>query len=104
MDYSFSCGPHYSYFKHKPLSDSSYTKLPKELDHPKEGLINIQNIIDNECFKWCLIRYLHPADHHSARIRNFDKMFESELYFNDTKFPVKIRDVHKICKKELYRH
>ena len=24
---------------------------PKELDHPKKGLINIQNIDDNECFK-----------------------------------------------------
>ena len=30
-----------------PLADSSYTKLPKELDHSRKGLINIQNIDDN---------------------------------------------------------
>ena len=43
--------------------------LPKELDHPKKGLINIQNIDDNECFKRCLVRYLQPANHDPARIR-----------------------------------
>ena len=28
----------------------TYNILPKELDHPKKELINIQNINDNECF------------------------------------------------------
>ena len=37
--------------KYNPLAESSYIKLPKELDHPRKGLINIQNIVDNECFK-----------------------------------------------------
>ena len=36
-------------------------------------MINIQNIDDNECFKWCLVRYLHPADHNSRRITKVDK-------------------------------
>ena len=39
--------------KYNPLSESSYIKLPKELHNPRKGLINIQNIDDNECFKWC---------------------------------------------------
>ena len=64
--------------KCNPLSGSSYFKLPKESDHPKKGLINIQNINDNECFKWCLTRYLHAADQNSARITKVDNMFESE--------------------------
>ena len=38
--------------------------------------------IINECFKWCLVRYLNPADHHS-----------------DVKFPIKVRDIHKIERK-----
>ena len=59
--------------KYKPLSDSSYIKLPKELEHPAKGSINIQNIIDNECIQWCLVRYLHPADHHPAWIRKVEK-------------------------------
>ena len=41
-------------FKIKP--GSKYVKLPKKLDHPKEGLVNIQNINNNECFKWYLVR------------------------------------------------
>ena len=53
--------------KYNLLAGSSYIKLPKELDHPRKGLINIQNNDDNECFKWCLVRYLNPADHHPAK-------------------------------------
>ena len=79
---------------------SSYTELPKELDNPKKGLINIQNINDNECFKWCLFRYLHDADHNPARIRKVDKDFARELDFHNITFPVKIRDIHKIKKKK----
>ena len=41
--------------KYNPLARSSYIKLPKQLDHPRKGLINIQNIDDNECFIWCLV-------------------------------------------------
>ena len=48
--------------KYYPLAGNSYIKLPKELDHPRKGLINVQNNNDNECFKWCLVRYLNPAD------------------------------------------
>ena len=33
--------------KYNPLPESSYIKLPKELDHPRKGLINIQNTDDN---------------------------------------------------------
>ena len=40
--------------KYNSLAGSSYIKLPKELDHPRKGLINIQNTDDNECFTWCL--------------------------------------------------
>ena len=42
--------------KYNPLAGSSYIKLPKELDHPRKGLINIQKIDDNECFKWSIVR------------------------------------------------
>ena len=37
--------------KYNPLARSTYIKLPKELNHLRKGLINIQNIDDNECFK-----------------------------------------------------
>ena len=56
-------------------------------------------LMKNECFKWCLVRCLHPADHHPGKISKSDKDFAKSLDFKDIKFPVKIRDVHKISKK-----
>ena len=52
--------------KDNSLAGSSYIELPKDLHHPRKGLINIQIIDDNKCFKWCLVRYLNPADHYQA--------------------------------------
>ena len=85
--------------EYDPLAGSSYIKLPKELDHERKGSINIQNIEDSKCFKWCLVRYLHPSDHNPARITIADKDFLKSLDFKDMKFPIKIRDIHKIEKK-----
>ena len=76
---------------YNPLTGNSYIKLPKELDHPRKGLINIQNADDSECFKWCLVRYLNPEDHYPARITKADKDFARRLDFKDIKFPAKTR-------------
>ena len=65
---------------------SFYIKLLKELDHPRKALINIQNINDNEYFKWCLVRYLNPALHRPARTTKADKYFSKNLDFKDMKF------------------
>ena len=85
--------------KYNALAGSSYIKLPKELNHPRKGLINIQNMDDSECFKWCLVRYLNLADHHPARITKADKDFAKTLDFKDINFPVRIRDIRKIKNK-----
>ena len=84
--------------KYNPLAGSNYIILPKELDHPREGLINIQNIDDNECFKWCLFRCLNSADRNPARVAKADKDFAKKLDFKGITFPVKVRDIHKIEK------
>ena len=75
--------------------------MPKKLDHPRKGLINIQNTNDNECLKWSIVRYVNPADYHSARITNSDKDFAKKLDFEDIKFPVKVRDIYKLEKKKF---
>ena len=49
----------------------------------KKGLINVQNIDDNKCFKWCLVRYLHLVDHKPRRITKIDKDFAKKLDFKD---------------------
>ena len=38
--------------KYNPLAGSSYIRLPKKVDHPRKGLINIQNNDDiKDCYK-----------------------------------------------------
>ena len=59
-------------------------------------MINIQNTDDNECFKWCLVRYLNHVDHNPRRITKADKILQRDL---KTKYPVKIRDIHNIENK-----
>ena len=66
---------------YNPLAESSYIKLPKDLDHPRKILINIQCIYDNECFKLCLIRYLNPSDCKQVRITRADKDLTKKLDF-----------------------
>ena len=80
--------------KYSPLAGSSYIKLPKELNHPRKGLINIQNIDDNKYFKWSIVRYLNPAKSSPSN---------KTLHLKGIHFPVKIRDIHKI-EKEFHRH
>ena len=58
-------------------------------------MINIQNIDDNEC----LVKYLNPANHPPARTTKADKDFAKILDVEDIKFPVKVRDIHKIEEK-----
>ena len=62
-------------------------------------MINIQNIVDNECFKWCLFKYLNPANHYPTRITNTNNDSPKKLDFKDLKFPVKISDIYKIEEK-----
>ena len=66
----------------------NYIKLPNELDHSRNGLINIQNIYDNEYFRKFLVRYLHPADPKLARITKVDKDFSKRLDFKDVKISI----------------
>ena len=53
---------------YKPLSGSTYCKLPKELSNSMEGLTNIQHS-DKKCFLWCHVRYLTCKGKNLWRIR-----------------------------------
>ena len=46
-----------------------------------------------------MVRYLNPENHHPARITKDDKDFPKKRDFKDIKFPLKIKDMHKIGKK-----
>ena len=63
-------------------------------------MINIQNIDNNEYFKWCIVRYSNPADHHPVGIVRADKDFSKIPLFKDISLPVKTRDFHKAKKRK----
>ena len=80
------------------MKGSSYIKLPQELRHHRKGLINMKNE-DNECFRWCHIRYLNPQDVHSERIKKSDKKFINKLDYSGIEFPVTTKQYNKIEKQ-----
>ena len=84
--------------KDNPLVGSIYISFSKQWDHLRKGLVDIQDIYDNEFFKWCLVGYLHPADCDQARIAKADKDFSERLDFKDTKLPAKVDNTHIIEK------
>ena len=54
--------------KYQPMQGSSYIQLPQELRNSALGLINLKNE-DDECFRWCHIRYLNPQTKDPQRIK-----------------------------------
>ena len=84
--------------QYEPMKGSSYIELPQELKHHKKGLINMKNN-DNECFRWCHIRYLNHQDKNPQRINKSDKEYISKLNYSNIKFPVELNQYNKIEKQ-----
>ena len=84
--------------QYQPMKGSSYIELPQELRHHRKGLINMKND-DNECFRWCHIRYLNPQDVHPERIKKIDKEYINQLDYSEIEFPVTTKKYNKIEKK-----
>ena len=80
---------------YRPLSGSSYVKLPAELRSSKKGLINIKNN-DQKCFLWCHVRHINPVKIHPERITQNDKKLANDLDYNRVGFPVREKDFSKI--------
>ena len=65
--------------------------MPKELNNPRKGLINLRNI-DNKCFLWCHVRHLNPVDGHSTRMKKEDEKIADTLNYSGISFPVSTKD------------
>ena len=66
------------------------------------GLINIQNV-DNECFRWCLVRYLNPVTKNVAKIGNVDITFAKQFNFKGSlKFLFNKKDYTKLKNKIIF--
>ena len=58
------------------------------------GLTNNQND-DNECFRWCLVRYVNPVTKNQAKIKNIDRQLAKQLNFKNVDFPVHKKRLHR---------
>ena len=83
----------------------SYIKLLQELDHIKDGLINIQNIDDNESFKQCLVRFFTLAN--IFQENKFSKILQSKsenIYENKEKYPICVSEnTLSLCQKNFQK-
>ena len=69
---------------YNPSASSSYFILPKELDQPKKGLINIKNIDDNECGVSYISKIYSEAD--NKYLKSYDQKLESKhIIYSDAK-------------------
>ena len=84
--------------KYKPLRGSSYILLPKDLQNSAKGVINIKNE-DDECFRWCHIRYLNPQKKDPQRVKTSDRAYVENLDYSGIKFPVSVKQYNKIEKQ-----
>ena len=75
---------------YKPLKGKSYIKLPDKLAS-KKAIINMKNK-DDQCFKWCVTRALHPVErNHPERITKKLRAQADKLNWSgNIKFPVAI--------------
>ena len=80
---------------YRPLSESSYVKLPAELKGPRKVLINIKDK-DQKCFLWCHIRHINPVKIHPERIKKEDKKLANYLDYDEIELPVKETNFDKI--------
>ena len=87
---------------YKPLNGSSYIQLPTDLRNTKKGLINIKNE-DNECFRWCHIRHLHPQEKNPQRIKKEDKKMINEVNYDGINFPLSQKHYNKVEKQNSIR-
>ena len=63
-----------------------------------KGLISIQHK-DNECFRWCLVRYLNSVNKNPTKITNVGKEFAKQLDFKAIKLPFHEKDYAEIEKQ-----
>ena len=83
---------------YRPLSGSSYVKLPVELRTSKKDLINIKSNYQ-KCFLWHHVRHITPVKIHPERITREDKKLVNDLDYDRFELPVQEKDFSKIEKK-----
>ena len=75
----------------QPLRGSTFLPLPSKIS-TKKAVINMKNN-DDQCFKWSVVRALHPVDIHPERITKELKDQSERLDWSGLKFSVKLDQI-----------
>ena len=86
---------------YRPLSGSSYIKLPAELKSPKKGLINIKNN-NQKCFLSCHVRHVNLIKIHPERITMNDRKIANGVDYDGVKFPVQEKKLVQLKLKTAF--
>ena len=86
---------------YRPLSGSSYVKLPAELRSSRKGLIKIKNI-DQKCCLWCHVRHINPVKKHPERITGEDKSLLMILIMTGLSFLCEKKILARLKKKTTF--
>jgi hypothetical protein len=82
--------------RYRPLRGSNYIPLPIKLIS-KHAIINVKNK-DNNCFIWSVLAALHPGNHNSDRVREY-QTYATKLNFDGISFPMRMADIPKFEKQ-----
>ena len=86
-----------TFSRNRPVRGSSYIPLPEGLK--KTGsLINVQNKKDHHCFKWAILRAIHPTFQKGGHPERIDDLKEhvDELNWDGIEFPTP-------CSERIYK-
>ena len=86
---------------YRPLSGSSYVKLPTELRNSKKGLISFKNN-GQKCLLWCHIRYINSLKIHLVRITEEDKKLLIILIMMKLNFLRKKKIFARLKKRKIF--
>ena len=84
---------------HRPLSGSSYVKLPVELRSSIKGLINIKDN-DQKCFLLCHAMHINQDKIYLERTTRKYRVLANNIDYDGIKFPVDKEDFSKIETKK----
>lgn len=77
-----------------PIAGSSYLALPGAIKM-KQSIVNIQNVDDDQCLKWCLLAHLHPVEKDKHRVSKY-RQYENELNFDGIEWPCSYTQISKV--------
>ena len=76
-----------NFVRWNPLRGSAYIPLPVKLAN-KKAVINMKNMEDEMCFKWCIARAANMVESHPERITPKLREQAEEFDWTDCKFPM----------------